>query len=525
MSSESDQLQFIINFIRTHIITWYGVLIISTSLYFGGLYIKREIFRRKHGCKEPQVYPDGGFLGIKLGYDLQHYKKTGELIDFPLKLFKKYGNKETFSAYLFGVRVVVTTEPENLKAILATQFNDFSLGTRHAHFAPLLGDGIFTLDGNGWKDSRAMLRPQFAREQISHVQIIEPHLQILKKHIDKNKGKIFDIQELFFRLTVDTSTEFLFGESVHSLYDDSVGLKCDDQVAGFADAFNEAQKALAVRTYLQVLYFLYNPPSFWKSTKVVHNFAKTFVNKALSLTPSELEAKEKEGYIFLYELSKHTRDPKILQDQLLNILVAGRDTTAGLLSFCFFELSRHPHIWEKLKEDIYLHFGSGDDIDLSSITFETLKKCNYLKWVLNETLRLYPSVPINFRVATKDTTLPLGGGEDGSSPVFVGKGTTVAYAPYVLQRMEKYYGKDSEQFKPERWENIPKLGWAYLPFNGGPRICLGQQFALTEASYVIVRLAQMYPNLICGDKRPDPCMKLIHLTMSHMDGVHIGMSK
>ncbi|KAI5962368.1 uncharacterized protein KGF55_003444 [Candida pseudojiufengensis] len=516
-------IQSTISFLKNQFITWYGLIFISISLYFIILYIKRVIFRKKHGCEEPPIYPDGGFLGIKLGYDLQYYKKTGELIDFPLKLYKKYGNIPTFSAYLFGVRVVVTIEPENLKALLATQFNDFSLGTRHAHFAPLLGDGIFTLDGNGWKDSRAMLRPQFAREQIAHVQIIEPHLQILKKHILKNKGKVFDIQELFFRLTVDTSTEFLFGESVHSLYDDSIGLKCDDQVAGFAEAFNEAQKSLAVRTYLQVLYFLYNPPSFWKNTKIVHNFAKTFVNKALSLTPEQLE--KQEGYTFLYELVKHTRNPIVLQDQLLNILVAGRDTTAGLLSFCFFELSRHPEIWSKLKEEIYSNFGYGDNINLESITFETLKKCNYLKWVLNETLRLYPSVPINFRVATKDTTLPVGGGKNGQSPVFVGKGTTVAYSPYVLQRMENYYGKDAEEFKPERWENLGKLGWAYLPFNGGPRICLGQQFALTEASYVIVRLTQMFPNLISGDSSPDPCRKLIHLTMSHMDGVFIKMDE
>ncbi|MDC6271235.1 cytochrome P450 [Acetobacter pasteurianus] len=504
---------------------WFGILFIIFGTYFICIFIKREIFRRAHHCKEPIIFPEGGPLGLRLGYLLQRLKTTGELVDFPMVLYEKFGRRTTFSAYLFGVRVVASVNPDNLKAVLATQFNDFGLGTRHAHFKPLLGNGVFTLDGEGWKESRQMLRPQFAREQVAHVQTIEPHLQTLAKHIKTNNGGTFDIQELFYKLTVDTSTEFLFGESVHSLYDASIGLECDPEVAGFAEAFNETQKALAVRTYLQVLYFLYNPPSFKRNTKIVHKFAKRFVNRALCLTPKELEEHCKHNYTFLYQLAKHTRDPQVLQDQLLNIMVAGRDTTAGLLSFTIFELARHQNVWEKLKKEIYQHFGSGEDAQVNKITFETLKQCTYLKWVLNEILRLYPSVPINFRVATKDTTLPTGGGLDEKSPVFIGKGTTFAYSPYLLHRMPMHYGEDATVFRPERWADLKQLGWAYLPFNGGPRICLGQQFALTEASYTICRLAQMFPNLKSMDDSPDPCKKLIHLTMSHMDGVWIQMSE
>ncbi|KAI5968308.1 hypothetical protein CANMA_002524 [Candida margitis] len=518
-------LQTITSFITLHLFTWYGLAIAAGLIYATIGKIKKEMFIRKHGCKEAYVFPDGGPFGLILAYILQKYKSNGEILDFALGLYEKYGRKSTFTAYLFGVRVVVSGEPENMKAVLATQFNDFSLGSRHAHFKPLLGDGIFTLDNEGWKESRQLLRPQFAREQISHVKTLEPHVQVLAEHIRKHKGQTFDLQELFFRLTVDASTEFLFGESVHSLYDESIGRECDPEVAGFAEAFNSAQVALGVRTYLQVAYFLYNPPSFWKNTKTVHKFAKMFVNKALSLTPEELEERTKShGYTFLYELAKQTRDPKVLQDQLLNIMVAGRDTTAGLLSFAFFELAKHQDVWNKLKEEIYQHFGSGEDSRVEDITFESMKQCTYLKWVLNEVLRMYPSVPVNFRVANKDTTLPIGGGPDGNSPVYIGKGTTFAYSPYMTQRIDKFYGKDAQEFKPERWESSPKLGWAYLPFNGGPRICLGQQFALTEASYVIVRLAQMFPNLVSKYDGPEPCRKLIHLTMCLKDGLEVQMS-
>ena len=104
------------------------------------------------------------------------------------------------------------------------------------------------------------------------------------------------------------------------------------------------------------------------------------------------------------------------------------------------------------------------------------------------------------------------------------RGTTVAYTVYCTHRDEKYYGKDANVFRPERWATLNKLGWAYLPFNGGPRICLGQQFALTEASYVIVRLLQNFPNLVSKDDRPYPPAKSMHLTMCHQDGIFVELS-
>ncbi|KAL9611679.1 MAG: hypothetical protein Q9167_003674 [Letrouitia subvulpina] len=118
-------------------------------------------------------------------------------------------------------------------------------------------------------------------------------------------------------------------------------------------------------------------------------------------------------------------------------------------------------------------------------------------------LRLYPSVPVNNRVALRTTTLPKGGGPDGRSPVLVRRGQAVAYCVYALHRQPHLYGDNSEEFRPERWDdkdmplfqNETYANWGYLPFNGGPRVCLGQDFALIEASYTIVRLLQRYPKV------------------------------
>ena len=507
---------------------WYITIPSVFLLYIIISYINEQYLMRKFKAKPFTNYISGGFFGFQEGIAALKHKKAGTAIERYRDLYEELPNPDvpTYKSFVFGTPLVFTKDPENIKAILATQFNDFSLGIRHAHFDPLLGDGIFTLDHQGWKDSRAMLRPQFARDQIAHVKALEPHFQFLLRHIEKNNGQFFDIQELFFRFTVDSATEFLFGSSVSSLQDESIG--CDTTELDFVgrkefpEAFNKSQLILSTRALLQKMYWIYNPKEFKKCNAIVHQFSDYYINKVLSCTPEEIE--KQSGYVFLYELVKQTRDPIVLRDQALNILLAGRDTTAGLLSFAVFELARNPEMYAKLRHEILDKFGTSN---LEDITFENLKKCEYLKAILNETLRMYPSVPRNARVATRNTTLPRGGGSDGTSPVFIPKGKAVIYNIAATHMDPRYYGKDVEEFRPERWfeELTKKLGWAYLPFNGGPRICLGQQFALTEASYVVARLAQTISKLELKDGYTYPPKKMTHLTMCMFDGVYVKMEK
>lgn len=98
-------------------------------------------------------------------------------------------------------------------------------------------------------------------------------------------------------------------------------------------------------------------------------------------------------------------------------------------------------------------------------------------------LRLYPPVPVNTRTALKTTVLPTGGGADRRSPVLIPKGSAVAYSVYTMHRRPDLYGMDAEVFRPERWDedmplnqNETNAKWGYLPFNGGPRICLGSKW-------------------------------------------------
>lgn len=136
-------------------------------------------------------------------------------------------------------------------------------------------------------------------------------------------------------------------------------------------------------------------------------------------------------------------------------------------------------------------------------------------------LRIHPVVPMNGRMAMRDTVIPRGGGPDGQSALFVPKGTVVGYNVYVMHRREDIYGSDAEEYKPERWENL-RPGWEYLPFNGGPRICLGQQYALTEASYVTVRLVQEFKKMESRD--PEDWKEGLTLTICSLNGVQVGLT-
>ena len=205
-----------------------------------------------------------------------------------------------------------------------------------------------------------------------------------------------------------------------------------------------------------------------------------FVDKLVENAITHREARNSEAekhptsrYVFLHELVSQTTDKIKIRSELLNILLAGRDTTASLLSNVWFELSNRPDVWRRLQREV-------DLLDGELPTFEKLRDMRYLRAVLNESLRLYPVVPENDREAEADTVLPVGGGEDGKSSVFVKKGQLVHWSLYTMHRRKDLYGDDAEVFRPGRWldeggKKGLRVGWEYLPFNGGPRICIGRR--------------------------------------------------
>jgi cytochrome P450 len=363
------------------------------------------------------------------------------------------------------------------------------------------------------------LRPQFAREQVSDLDLEEEHIKNLMRVLPVNKDgwtDVTDIQPLFFRLTIDSATEFLFGESVDSQLAVLPDYRSNRPPMAvnekdFAYSFDQGQAAVALAFRMGELWWLAFDKNFRRHRDICWQFIDHYVNKALTQKklPEKQTSNGKQKYVFLDALAESTQDPIELRSHIISILLAGRDTTASLLSFTYTLFIKHPEVYRKLRTIVLEEFGTYNNP--RNISFASLKSCNYLQWIMNETLRLHPIVPFDGRWALKDTTLPTGGGPNGDKPVYVRKGTQVDYGVYVMHRRKDLWGQDADEFRPERW-NGRKSGWEYLPFNGGPRICIGQQvcdyvlrhryrtnsvqFSLTEAGYVLVRLAQRFEEVV-----------------------------
>lgn len=509
---------------------WFEILfaLIAYWIYVDFLY-PRVIYKfiaRKHGGGMPYIEASYPF-GIPVTYRIVKSLFDERMVNEVYKINSNIPARTYLKEAPFEWQVN-TNDPENIKAVLATKFKDFDLGRRLFNLGPTFGSGIFTQDGNLWKHSRAMLRPQFTKEQISRLEHILQHAGELVSSIDRQDGNV-NLVPLFHMLTMDTATEFLFGESVESLKysSDKGATKAGANVGSYvtnkdgkrvyASDFVESYTylndycikriALSFFNFLQKIF----QPEYKDHLKLSQDFIDFYVERALESTAKYAKGKDAEAevdavddekddeknYVFSYELAKETRDPIVIRDQCFNILIAGRDTTASTLSFAFYFFAMYPETWQKVREEVLNVFSPEDGEN--QITYESLRRLKYLQMFIKEVLRLHPVVPTNVRYANKDTLLPRGGGPNEDKPVFVTKGTPISYEVYVMHRDKEIYGPDAEEFNPERWDadnnkdrNSAMYTWSYLPFNGGPRICLGQQFALTELYLVIVKLALNY---------------------------------
>jgi cytochrome P450 len=307
--------------------------------------------------------------GLDMLYDGVNSALKHQAMGFWVRLFEKYGNPKnpyTVEAGTGSRRIILTADPENIKAILATQFQDFGKGEMfNKDWHDFLGDSIFTTDGQKWHDSRQLIRPQFIKDRLSDIDIFEKHVQVLLPLLGGN-GETVDVADLFFRYTLDAATDFLLGRSVESL------VQPDTR---FVESFNAAQHIQSIIARLGPFNWLLPRGRFHGELKVINDYVNPFIEQALRLNPKELELKTKdEGYTFLHAIAAHTRDRTVIRDQLVAVLLAGRDTTACTLQWTFYELSRKPHILQKLRGEILEQVGP-----TNKPTYADLKAMKYLQ--------------------------------------------------------------------------------------------------------------------------------------------------
>ncbi|KIJ19741.1 hypothetical protein PAXINDRAFT_67438 [Paxillus involutus ATCC 200175] len=417
---------------------------------------------------------------------------------------------QTLNARLLYEDRIYTTEPEYIKAILATQFNSFVKGPLFFdQFHSLLGTGVFNSDGDIWKFHRSMTRPFFSRVRISDFDIFEKHAEdtINQMKIRFREGYPVDFQDAASRFTLDSATEFLFGKNVSSLsaglvYPPSSPLSKDPSILNhpanrFAQAFSESQVAAAYRANYGSSWRFTEPwqDQVLKRIKICSEFIDPILTDTLAekhelkkhglLEVEDGEREVKDGETLLEHLVNYTEDRTIIKDEALNIMIAGRDTTAATLTFAIYMLSQHPDVLARLREEILTKVGSS-----RRPTHDDMRDMKYLRAFINETLRLYPPV-----LSTEAQVWPA---LNGGKPFYIPPNTMAIYSVFLMQRRKDLWGPDADHFDPDRFldERLHKYlipnPFIFLPFNAGPRICLGQQFAYHEVSYFLIRLLQSF---------------------------------
>ncbi|GBE85606.1 Cytochrome P450 52E2 [Sparassis crispa] len=449
---------------------------------------------------------------------------------FQLALFEKY-QSTTINLRLLWQDWIISMDSEHQKYVLTTGFNHFHKGVGpKERMEKFLGDGIFNRDDDLWKAHRAIARPFFARDRISDFGLFERYTSATLSLIFSitSSGQPVEVQDIFARFTLDASSEFLFGTNMDTLSGklpipgktkmSPMGSATDDEFGGFSSAFETLQAIVSKRIKRGKLLWpiaelLHD--SMTPHVKVIHEYVDPLVQRALENRRSMEKAgvqSSPEQSTFLEYLAGNTEDPSVIRDQLLNILIAARDTTAQLLTYIVYFLATQPEIAKKLRTEVLGHCGAD-----GPPTVEAIKAMKYMRAVIHETLRLFPPVPANARESRSTACLlPKADGTYPSMPdsLYMPPETSFTYYPILMQRNPALWGPDADIFDPERWLDERAARYTsnpmiYVPFSAGPRICIGQNYAYNEASCFLTRMLQQFDSFtLAPEVQPEGSLPL-----------------
>ncbi|PVH93376.1 putative cytochrome P450 oxidoreductase/alkane hydroxylase [Periconia macrospinosa] len=466
-----------------------------------------------HSCQPPTYEKPYFPINIHKAWAIVRQYQAQNVLSYFLNLFKVYG--DTFVSRVLWLDIVVTCEPENIKQILQRRFDDFDIAPLRRHlFLPITPHGIFNCDGAEWIVVRKIFRTQFADTRaIVDLNMMEDHFQRMLERIPQD-GQAVDLQNIFIRLITDVLGTIAVGEPLGSLSMDQ-----KPETIAIEEALRHVKERIAQFGQTGPAHWLYNREKFRLASNLIREYIERFVRQAVQGSHDELASEDsarKRGVSFVQGAAYQTSDFASLRDQTTSIYLAGIDSVAGLLSSTFWFLSRDRRIFSKLKEDVL------DNVGHDRPSYDQLSNSIYLRYVLNEAMRIMPGVPFNAKVANKDTWLPRGGGPDGTASILVKKGQIVSFWSWASHRNASIFGDDVEEFRPERWETIKGNVSGYIPFQPGPRVCPGQRIALAIASYFVIRLLQTFGSIENRDSKV--WKEKLGLALSIENGVIVALS-
>ncbi|KAJ5305799.1 hypothetical protein N7508_004814 [Penicillium antarcticum] len=455
-------------------------------------------------CTETELRYD--FLGISKAIQLASHFRNRTSLAYTNALFTKYG--ETYVSNVIGHRLIFTCNADNTKQMFSVAFADFdSSPLRKPLFEYITPHGIFTLDGPEWRKSRDHLRSRLSNlRKVIDLDSCEQHFQAFLRRVP-SKNEVFDVQSCTLALSLDMQAQFSLGESV-----DAQSFNQSEEKKQFVEDLLFLKKRIVQDGFRGPLRHFSPKGSFLRSCRRAREYVTPYAMRQVEQQISNQE--KNDGIPPTPDHNKRDKEISQCTDQALSILLAN-DSISTTLSGMFFCLARDDRIVKKLRTTI------ADTVGSTPPTWGQLGSLHYVRWVIHESMRLFPAAVLNARVANKHSTLPTGGGADGSLPVLVRKGDIVVFSTWARHRLGKDFGENPDKFYPERWENLSPEMPGFIPFNKGPRICPGQQYALVVLTYIVTRVFQTFSAV--SDYNTKEWTERISMTLENENGVLVGL--
>jgi cytochrome P450 len=371
-------------------------------------------------------------------------------------------------ARLSGRPHFLLTEPADVEHVLITNHRNYSKGAVQAREASLFGNGLLLSEGEFWRRQRRIMQPAFHRRRV------EEYAKIMTACTERmlagwRDGTTRDVHRDVTMLTLEIVVRVLFGTEVH------------DQVHRLAQAF------AMVAEHFQVVYDRIFFVPEWIPIPGNRRYRKAleWLDREVDRIIRERRASDTDGgdlLAMLLEARDENGRPmsdRQLRDEVMGLFLAGHETTAHTLGFACHLLGQHPDEESKLLTELHQCLGG------RLPTVEDLRRLRFTEQVAKEALRLYPAVYSMLREARQDDEL---GGYQ------VPAGTTVILPQWVIHRDGRFY-LEPETFAPDRWtrefeRDLPRC--AYFPFGAGPRVCIGNSFALMELRLILATIIQRW---------------------------------